>query len=326
MIPLSLAYDMRAPDFGTPAPRLYAAMLDQCAWAEANGFHRISFMEHHASTDGYLPSPIVAAAAAAGRTRTVQIGISLMLLPLYDPIRAAEDLAVLDLVCEGRLVLAVGGGYRAEEYAQFGLDIKSRPSRMEAAILTLKKAWTGEPFEYQGRTVRILPKPFQPGGPPIIMGGTSEAAARRAARIADGFQPFVPRYFDVYREELIRLGKTAPPPMQQREGAMFLHVSRNPDRDWEKIAPHALHEANDYGAWAGGDPQYPYQPTSDANALRASGMYRVLTPEEAVGFAIRAGGLSLKPTMGGMDPGLAQESLDLVAAEVLPALRHAMPA
>lgn len=323
MIPLSLAYDMRAPEFGTPAPRLYQAMLDQCSWAEANGFDRVSFMEHHASSDGYLPSPIVAAAAAAARTRTVGIGISLMLLPLYDPIRAAEDLAVLDLISGGRLSLTVGGGYREAEYAQFGLDYKKRPSRMEEAILTLKKAWTGEPFEYHGRTVRILPKPAQPGGPKIAMGGTSEAAARRAARIADGFHPFVPRYFDVYREELAKLGKPVPPPMVVGEGAMFLHVSRDPDRDWKKIAPHALHEANEYGAWAAGDPQYPYQPTDDADELRASGKYRVLTPEQAVDFAIRAGGLSLKPTMGGMDPDLAQESLDLVAAEVLPALRKA---
>lgn len=323
MIPLTLAYDMRAPAFGASAERLYQAMLDQCAWADANGFHRISFMEHHASTDGYLPSPIVAAAAAAGRTKTVGIGISLMLLPLYDPLRAAEDLAVLDLVSGGRLSLAVGAGYREEEYAQFGLDFKKRPSRMETAILTLKQAWTGEPFEYQGRTVRILPKPAQPGGPKITLGGTSEAAARRAARIADGFAPFVPRYFDVYREELIRLGKPAPPPMVQREGAMFVHVSRDPDRDWARIAPHALHESNDYAAWAKGDPQYPYPAVIDADTLRASGLYRVLTPEQAVEFAIRAGGLSLKPTMGGMDPDLARQSLDLVAAEVLPALRRA---
>jgi alkanesulfonate monooxygenase SsuD/methylene tetrahydromethanopterin reductase-like flavin-dependent oxidoreductase (luciferase family) len=257
-------------------------------------------MEHHASTDGYLPSPIVAAAAAAARTRSVQIGISLMLLPLYHPLRAAEDLAVLDLLSNGRLRLTVGAGYREEEYAQFGLELGQRPSLMERAISTLKQAWTGEPFEYRGRTVRILPKPAQPGGPAIVLGGTSEAAARRAARIADGFAPFVPHYFDVYREELERLGKPVPPPMRvPDESTMFVHVSRNPDRDWARIAPHALHENNEYGAWSKGDPQYPYQPVRDPDRLRASGRYRVLTPDECIAFARRAGGLSLKPLMGG---------------------------
>ena len=322
MVRLSLAYDMRAPDFGASAGRLYAAMLDQCAWGDANGFHNVIFMEHHASNDGYLPSPIVAASAAAARTKQMRIGISLMLLPLYHPLRAAEDLAVLDLICGGRLTLVVGLGYREEEYEQFGLNYRTRPSMREAAVATLRQAWTGEPFEYEGRTVRILPRPFQPGGPKIIMGGTSDAAAKRAARIADGFAPVAAKFFETYRNELESLGKPVPPPMPApEERAMFIHVSRDPDRAWAKIAPHALHETNEYGAWAKGDPEYPYQPTTDADSLRRSGMYRVLTPEECVEFALKTGGLGLKPTMGGLDPDVAAECLDLVEREVLPALK-----
>lgn len=102
MIHLSLAYDMRAPDFGADPADLYAAALDQCAWADRVGFQSVGFMEHHASSDGYLPSPIVMAAAAAARTRRMRIGV-LVLAPLYDPVRLAEDLAVLDNVARGRL-------------------------------------------------------------------------------------------------------------------------------------------------------------------------------------------------------------------------------
>ncbi len=177
---LTLAYDMRAPDFGTPASRLYSAALEQCAWADRVGFAAVTFMEHHASTDGYLPSPVVMAAAAAARTRNLIISIALMILPLYEPLRLAEDLAVLDLVAQGRLYLIFGGGYREEEYDQFGLSIEDRPARVEHAVATLRQAWTGEAFDYEGRTVRILPRPHTPGGPPIILGGTSKAAARRA--------------------------------------------------------------------------------------------------------------------------------------------------
>ena len=98
-----LVYDMRAPAFGAPATELYRAAIEQCAWADQHGFSRVTFPEHHASDDGYLPSPIVMAAAVAGVTQQMLIHLSVVLLPLYHPLRAAEDLAVLDLVSGGRL-------------------------------------------------------------------------------------------------------------------------------------------------------------------------------------------------------------------------------
>ncbi len=321
LVLLTLGYDMRAPEFGTSPAELYSAALEQCEWGERVGFVSATFMEHHASTDGYLPSPIVMAAAAAARTRRMIITIALMLLPLYEPIRAAEDIAVLDLVAQGRLYLVVGGGYREEEYEQFGLSIADRPARMEHAVKTLKLAWTGEPFDYEGRTVRVLPRPFTPGGPPIMLGGTSKAAARRAARIADGFVPSTPKYFETYREELARLGKPVPPPMgRDSVGPLFVHVSNDPERDWARIAPHALHEMNDYAQWAKGNPDYPYQPVRDIDELRASGMYLVLTPDECVEFARANDGLFVKPLMGGLAPEVAWESLELIESKVLPHL------
>jgi alkanesulfonate monooxygenase SsuD/methylene tetrahydromethanopterin reductase-like flavin-dependent oxidoreductase (luciferase family) len=318
---LTLGYDMRAPDFGTPASRLYSTALEQCEWADRAGFAAVTFMEHHASTDGYLPSPIVMAAAAAARTQRVFINIALMILPLYEPLRAAEDLAVLDLVSQGRLYLIVGGGYREEEYEQFGLSISDRPALMEHAVETLKRAWTGEPFDYRGRQVRILPRPYTPGGPPIILGGTSNAAARRAARIADGFLPSAPRFFEAYREELGRLGRPVPPATAAPDlDAMFIHVSSDPERDWARIAPHALHEMNEYGAWAKGNPDYPYRSVRDIDDLRATNKYLVLTPDECIAHARANGGLFLKPLMGGLDPDLSWESLTLLEAKVLPEL------
>src|SRR5690606_10234782 len=152
MIALSMSHDLRAPAFGTPAQELYRAALDQSEWAERAGFGIVSFLEHHASSDGYLPSPLIAAAAAAGRTKDILIGV-VYLLPLHNPIRAAEDLAVLDLVCGGRLRLTVAAGYRTEEYELFGLNMKNRPSLMERSVDVLKKAWSGEPFEYEGKMV-----------------------------------------------------------------------------------------------------------------------------------------------------------------------------
>jgi alkanesulfonate monooxygenase SsuD/methylene tetrahydromethanopterin reductase-like flavin-dependent oxidoreductase (luciferase family) len=318
---LTLAYDMRAPDFGTPASRLYEAALEQCAWADQRGFMAVTFMEHHASTDGYLPSPIVLASAAAARTKNMIISIALMILPLYEPLRLAEDLAVLDLVAQGRLYLIFGAGYREEEYEQFGRSIDDRPALMEHGVATLRQAWTGEPFAYEGRTVRILPRPHTPGGPPIILGGSSKAAARRAARIADGFLPSAPRFFEAYREELARLDKPVPPPVTNDDvGALFLHVSEDPERAWATIAPHAMHEMNEYGSWTNGNLDHPFQTVANLDELRASGRYLVLTPDECIAYARENGSLLIKPLMGGLDPDFAWESLELMESKVLPAI------
>jgi alkanesulfonate monooxygenase SsuD/methylene tetrahydromethanopterin reductase-like flavin-dependent oxidoreductase (luciferase family) len=321
MFSFTLAYDMRAPDFGAKPIDLYAAALDQCAWADKLGCEQISFLEHHASNDGYLPSPIVMAAAVAARTERVLLRVGVMLLPLYDPIRAAEDLAVLDIISKGRLRIIVGAGYREEEYSQFGLSMRNRPSLMERGIDVLKKAWTGEPFEFEGRTVRILPRPVQQPRPAISLGGSSKAAAERAARIADGFDPVSTELHDHYRKTLAELGKPVPPPMLRRVTYPFLYITHNPDAAWEKIVPHALHETNDYGRWLRGSEYGSFKEISDPDELRKNEQYRVVTPAQCIEIAEREGTLSFKPLMGGLDPAFAWESLHLFEKEVLPALQ-----
>ena len=130
MISLSLAYDMRAPEFGAPPEELYRAALDQCAWADSLGFESVTFMEHHATIDGYLPSPIVMAAAAAARTERMLIRLSVVLLPLYHPLRAAEDLAVLDLIARGRLRITVPASDVDLDRLTDGLAVCVKPEAM----------------------------------------------------------------------------------------------------------------------------------------------------------------------------------------------------
>ena len=322
MTDYGLVYDMRAPAFGAPATELYRAAVEQCAWADRHGFSRVTFPEHHASDDGYLPSPIVMAAAVAGVTQHMLIHLSVVLLPLYHPLRAAEDLAVLDLVSGGRLRLTVAGGYRDEEYEQFGLDIRRRPSLMERAVAALKGAWTGEPFDFDGRTVRILPRPAQEPRPDIFLGGASPATAKRAARIAEGYEPLGARLYEIYLDEVKALGrpepKSSPPPSEP--SPLFLHVSDDPDRDWAVIAPHALYEANAYGQWVRGRRGAVYAEATDAEELRRNGMYRIVTPDECVELARRTGKLTFKPLMGGLDPKIGWDGLHRFVDDVLPRL------
>jgi alkanesulfonate monooxygenase SsuD/methylene tetrahydromethanopterin reductase-like flavin-dependent oxidoreductase (luciferase family) len=249
----------------------------------------------------------------------MSIRLSLVLLPLYDPLRAAEDLAVLDLVSQGRLRLTVGLGYREEEYAQFGVNIKRRPSLMEEAVETLKSAWTGEPFAFRGRMVRILPRPAQRPRPQIFMGGASPASAERAARIADGYEPLAPRLYEIYLDHLRILGKPPPDDASRIGSAAYVYLAEDPERAWARIAPHAMHDANEYASWIG-NRRGPFQPVSDAAELRARGIYRVVTPQECVALARATDSLTFKPLVGGLDPEAAWESLQLFADKVLPHL------
>jgi alkanesulfonate monooxygenase SsuD/methylene tetrahydromethanopterin reductase-like flavin-dependent oxidoreductase (luciferase family) len=309
---LSLRYDMRAPAFGPPAEALYKAALEQCAWAEDHGFLMATLSEHHGSDDGYCPSPLTMAAAITGRTRSLRVLVAALILPLYDPIRLAEDLAVLDLASGGRVDLILGAGYRAEELAMFGREMDERVALLEEGIEVLRSAWSGEEFEYRGRRMRVTPRPARPEGPGLLMGGSTPGAARRAARLGLGFVP-VAEACRAYG----RVAGSAP----SLNGPRFIHVADDPDRAWALIAPHALHETNTYGSWlASADAFGPYTSTDDADALRSNGEYVVLTPDECLARVRETGSLLLHPLMGGLDPDLAWESLELVANKVLPRL------
>ena len=153
----TIVYDMRAPAFGAPARELYAAALDQVAWADDLGFDFVGLGEHHASPDGYNPSPLVLASAMAARTQQIRLRTSVLLLPFYDPIKLAEDAAVVQIASGGRLVLGVGAGYRPAEFAMFGRDLADRWQTVGEMCAVLRQAFAGEPFTWRGRACQVTP-------------------------------------------------------------------------------------------------------------------------------------------------------------------------
>src|SRR5262245_23437397 len=169
--------------------------------------------------------------------------VSALLIPLYDPIRLAEDLAVLDLASGGRVDLVVGAGYRAEELAMYGHTMADRARLVEEGVAVLRAAWTGEPFEHRGHTVTVTPRPLRPRGPLLLLAGSTTGAARRAARIADGFVPVDRSLWPAYAAACAELGREAGPPPPDT-GPKFIHIAEDPDAAWQRIAPHALHETN----------------------------------------------------------------------------------
>jgi alkanesulfonate monooxygenase SsuD/methylene tetrahydromethanopterin reductase-like flavin-dependent oxidoreductase (luciferase family) len=262
------------------------------------------------------------AAAMAARTTDVRFLIAALIAPFHDPLRLAEDMVVLDHLSKGRVDLVVAGGYVGEEFAMFDVPSATRPARVTELVRTLKGAFSGEPFDYRGRTVHVTPGPFRPGGPAIFLGGSSEPAARRAARIADGFLPSLPDVWEFYRDEVKRLGRVDPGPSPIGPNRVVA-LADDPDKGWQQMAPFFLHETNAYGAW---QDRYgvvgPYKTVADADELRATGQYQVMTPGELVAEqkASDFPFVLLHPLCGGMPIELAWSSLHLFERQVLPAL------
>lgn len=323
MISIALRYDFRAQKAGTPRGTLWSEGFAQLAWADSIGFDRVLIPEHHGSEDGYLPSPLVFAAAVAAKTRSIRMQTFALVLPLHDPVRIAEDAAVVDLISQGRLELVVGTGYRPEEYAMFGRTLTGRVKVIEESIAVLRKAWTGEPFEWRGTQVRVTPTPVQQPGPPIFLGGVSEPAARRAARIADGFVPMVEGVYESYRDECIKLGRDPGPPGAPL-GPVGVFVSEDPDKTWRMVAPHIAYELNSYRSWLASSRGEEARPITDLERLRQSDHYVVVTPDECLALAEKLGPhgrLTFHPLVGGLNPEVGWESLHLFADKVMPRLK-----
>jgi len=298
----------------------YRAALDMAAYADEHGITTVQTEEHHGVDNNWLPSPFAFAGAVFGATRRIAVTVSAVISPLHDPLRLAEEIAVLDLLSGGRLVTVAGIGYRPEEYALFDVDWKRRGRLQDELLETLLKAWTGEEFEYRGRTVRITPRPFTDPHPLLLVGGSSKAAARRAARLGLPFFPsaHLPELEAYYKERLVEYGTEGWTMMPTAETPL-LHIAENPDEAWARHGEHFLHEARTYASWQSGDIRSVVRSAAaSVEELRAEGVYRILTPQECVEQGLD--NLVLHPLAGGMPVEEGWRSLRLFAERVLPAL------
>jgi len=320
----SLRFDMRCPEWGSAsATELYQTAVEMAHYAETNGGVSVLISEHHHSSDGYLPSPLILASAVAAATERVPIMIGALLLPLHDPVRIAEDMVVLDHISRGRVSYIVAVGYRPEEYAMLGHDFRGRGRRMEECLGVLRDAFAAEPFEYEGRSVWVRPAPFTPGGPTLLMGGHSERVIRRAARFGLGVLTEGQTGLEsVYREECEKCGTTPGTFADAPAGSVgSAFVAVDPDAAWEEYGPYLLHDARMYAGWMGDDHDAVSKSSAvDIESLRAEGgNYRIFSVDEAIAHVREHGMLMLQPLCGGLPPELAWRSLRLVAERVIPA-------
>ncbi len=292
-IEFELRYDLRNPlRWRRPWSELYAHFLDQIERADALGYDVIQLNEHHFSEDGYLPASVTMAAAIAARTSNVRIRLAVVLLPLKHPVELAEELAIVDNLSNGRLELLVGAGYRAEEYAPYGISFADRGKRMQEALQILRQCWTEEGFDFDGqywslKNVNVQPRPTQTPHPAIVVGGSSMAAVRRAANYADGFAPTNFALLDDYKKEMELLGKDWRPAMRYAlrhaiGGTTFTHIAEDTDASWQRIREQLHYVVNHYASWTKQRPGPAHASGETPEDLLKTGGYTVITPQAAI--------------------------------------------
>jgi alkanesulfonate monooxygenase SsuD/methylene tetrahydromethanopterin reductase-like flavin-dependent oxidoreductase (luciferase family) len=316
-------YDLRhPPTSGWTHREIYAEFLHQAAYLDTHGFDALVLCEHHGVDDGYLPAPMLAAAAAAAVTERIALSVAALLVNLREPVRLAEEIAVLDHLSGGRASYVVALGYRQEEYAMFGLPWERRGQRIEAIVTTILAALGGDPFECDGRTVTITPVPD--AAPFILYGGGSVAAARRAGRLGLGFSPQVsdPALAEAYRAACVEAGHPEGLLSMPAEGPGNFFCAEDPDRFWDQEGAHLLHDARSYNSWHGELESVVRDRSTTVEDLRANGIYVVWTPEELL-TRCRSGELAMvaaNPLCGGLSREASRTNLRLMA-EVLAELR-----
>ena len=317
----TMRFTMRSAD-ADPRARAgsYAAMLDMVAWADTRGAVAVILSEHHGAEDGYLPSPVPVAAAIAARTSSLPVMVAALVLPFYEPVKLAEDLAVIDLLSRGRVSYVIGLGYRDEEFAMFGVNRRGRARLAEERIGVLRRLWADERVRVDGRWARITPAPFTPGGPVLCYGGGTEAAARRAGRLG---MMFIAETHDAglegaYRDAAGRAGVADPPGclIQPPGVPLTVFVAEDPDRAWAELGPCLLTDATSYRQWNAGRPATASvsAATSVAGLRAEQGPYQILTPAQAAGYISQGIPLALQPLLGGLAPDVAWRYLETAAS------------
>lgn len=330
-----LMYDFRNPvAWQRSYTDIYSEIFEQIVWAEQHGFDNIWLSEHHLCEDGYAPSPLPIAAAIAVKTKTIRIGTGIMILPLHNPIRVAEDAATVDVISGGRFELGVAVGYKVEENESFGIPKTERGGRTSEGLEIIRRLLDGETLTFKGKyyevtKAKLAPLSVQIPRLPIWVGGFTPPSIQRAAKYGDGFLavggPNKDQY-DTYVAALQKLGKPTTD-LRLAGGFFWLIASADPEKSWSEAAPHVLYQLNLYAEWfeKSGMPLLPH--IRDTAHLRELGMLNVVDVDTCIAMIRSLAtavplthyySLTLPP---GLPASWIQPHLELFASKVIPAFR-----
>jgi alkanesulfonate monooxygenase SsuD/methylene tetrahydromethanopterin reductase-like flavin-dependent oxidoreductase (luciferase family) len=193
--------------------------LEEVQLADELGFDTVWLAEHHFSHYGVAGSPLLVGAAIAERTSRIKIGTAVLVLPFYNPLRLAEEIATLDVISKGRLVIGSGRGYQPLEFAGFGMDAAEARERYNEVYEILQLALSQENWSYAGKyhqfdNITTYPRPYQPGGPAFLHAALNPesfsylGSKGRRVLTSPTFAPLsrMKRCFSAYREALVEAG------------------------------------------------------------------------------------------------------------------------
>jgi probable F420-dependent oxidoreductase len=223
--------------------------------AEEAGFDSLWTAEHVVLPDPQVPpspvgprekllDPLASLAFLAAQTTRVKLATGIVILPQRNPVVLAKELASVDVLSRGRLVFGIGAGYLEPEFRAIGADFESRGARADEYLEAILELWTGEPPAYRGETIAFEgidahPRPLQRPHPPIVVGGYSPPALRRAQRFGDGWYGFL-RTPEMVQQDLAGLARAAGEvDRNAARGALEISVTPPPGLDAAGVAAYA---------------------------------------------------------------------------------------
>jgi alkanesulfonate monooxygenase SsuD/methylene tetrahydromethanopterin reductase-like flavin-dependent oxidoreductase (luciferase family) len=312
----------------------YSAMFEQIEYLDRSGFDSVWITEHHFVEDGYLAAAMPMLAAIAARTRRVTVGSYVILAPFYNPLRLAEDSALIDVISNGRLRLGIGLGYRLEEFEIFQMNRAERLGRTLETVEILKRAWTGEKFSFDGRYFKfkdaiVRPKPVSRPYPELLWGGMAPNAIKRGARLDMGFACNLgAREIRSYHDELRALGKN--PANYSVVNSRIVFVADSEEQAWREIEPYLRYQMSLYGKWlAEGEIKSGTQLGADGiDAMRKNAVLgppdRVIETLKRVIANSPMTEMAISTQLPGLEPKKAMRALERFTTQVLPALRSSL--
>jgi alkanesulfonate monooxygenase SsuD/methylene tetrahydromethanopterin reductase-like flavin-dependent oxidoreductase (luciferase family) len=302
--------------------------MEQIELADQLGIDEVWLGEHRFSRHGLLSGIWSFAGMVAGRTKNIRISNDIALLPLYHPVRLAEELAVLDHISNGRMEFGIGMGYVPKEFEAFGIPLPNRVSMTDEAIQILRLAWGDGPFSFSGKRyelsdINVYPKPVQPGGPPLWIAAMKEPGALRAARFGTNLLPQgrSDEVLDPWRDAVRADGRD---PDDYRVGIIrSVYVTDDRDRDWPIIREAERFRMGVYSTFMAETPDDYGWGSDDGIPQNVI----IGTAEEVVQQLrefIELYGITDLATSGlppGIDPEFMAANLERLAADVIPHLK-----
>lgn len=228
------------PGHPRPLPEVYRQVIDEAVLGEQLGFSSWLLGEHHFAEDRHNPGQFPLLAAAAARTERIRLGTYVLLLALHNPIRVAEDAAMVDVLSAGRLVLAVGAGPMQGECAVFGVPMNERFGRTYEALEVVQRCFTGDQFDYEGRYysfrgVRMTTTPVQPGGPPVLVAAMGPQSLAKAAESGYSLASVLHTpLVDVYTAAQRKAGRSRTD-YRLMSGPLAVHLAPTRDQAWDEV-------------------------------------------------------------------------------------------